>query len=127
MRVRRLFTVVAFLLIGCWAPLTAHCNLDRLPAFEFLKCAQDAQPAGDCDDTACDSVESGLYKTQEHPELNLSPVLEVVCFALFLVEPDNANDSAFECAPTVSPPDLPVTWQFSFRTALPPRAPSITS
>ncbi len=124
---RRLFTVVAFLLIGCWAPMTAHCNLERLPAFEFLKCAQDAEPVGDCDDTACDSVESGFYKTQEHPELNLSPALEVVCFALFLDEPDSASGPALECARIVSPPDLPVTWQFVFRTALPPRTPSIAS
>jgi len=122
--------VLAGALVVLWVPLTMHCRLESLPGMEFLVCCpqEDSVPHqdSDCDDDACAVVESASYKTENNRVAIPTPVLVPALFLTPLLSLEvvfAANLLVFEA----SPPELPATWQFSFRTALPPRAPSFVS
>jgi hypothetical protein len=126
----RLGKAMALLLAVLWLPIATHCDLANLPGLEFLACCDhsDVAPHQDenCRQDACDVVESGNYKVEERPVSVPAPALLAV-FLLPLV-PD--NPPALQASPNIAtstPPELPQRWQFVFRTALPPRAPSIAS
>jgi hypothetical protein len=124
--VKRLYTVVAFLLMVCWAPITAHCSLEKLPGLKFLQCAGDSNSA-DCEGDSCASVESGFYKIQDHPELTISFTSLPLKFVAASI--DQVFKPLLLSAPklTVAPPELSQSWQFAFRAVLPVRAPSLLS
>jgi hypothetical protein len=123
-------TVLVVLLALAWAPLTAHCQLEVIPGFDFLACASKCAPHNNStapDNEACCAVESSHYKPED-----IQPIASPEYFALLFVQaavelqtvPSGDNHS--DASPPV-PPELPSSWQFFFRTALPIRAPSITS
>jgi hypothetical protein len=108
-------------------PATAHCLLETIPGLSFLRCCNhsDAAPHqdSDCQSDGCVVVESGAYRIEDNPSFAV-PVLAVVppSFTdLLLPEPQAAPPLP---AIVPSPPELSARWQFFFRTALPPRAPS---
>ena len=107
-----------------WVPLTSHCQLESIPGFEFLHCPSEATSSGCCDDS-CTTIESGSYKVPEHP--NLVPLLYLV--AAFHLATITETDLVAEPGVRIvdGPISLSSTWQFSFRTALPVRAPSVVS
>ena len=92
---------------------------------ELFKCAS-SNPAekGDCaEDGACVAVESGFYKIPEAAPEVPAPLFAVVLFEL----PVLVHDWSEQVAPqTAAPADVSVSWQFVARTALPPRAPSLS-
>lgn len=105
----------------------SHCTLEQVPGFAFLACCdhQDSVPHqdNDCEQDACSVVESGFYKISDPDDVAPAPLflLSNVLLELqsrALGEPSNATI----CVP--APAELPRTWQFGFRAALPPRAPS---
>ena len=118
---------VAMLALALWGLATTHCDLEQLPGLEFLACCQHPGTAphqdNDCDQDGCSVVESGLYKMEEQTASVPVPLF-VLSFVLPLWEatpPSLApNSEPLNC----SPPELPRVWQFSYRTALLPRAPS---
>jgi hypothetical protein len=123
----RALTVAMLVLYGL---ALSHCTLEQLPGFAFLACCdhQDSAPHQDnaCEQDACSVVESGFYKISDHDDVAPAPLLLLSNVPLELQssaldEPSNATI----CAP--APAELPHTWQFCFRTALPPRAPSFAS
>ncbi len=127
--VNRLKTIVAVVLLALWVPITSHCLLERVSGLPFLACASDDATKGNCDDDAdgCQTVESASYRTEDS-----QPVVADFTFAIALLAPAVSfaspplKDSAV--ALFAEPPsDLPSAWQFTFRTALPPRAPSFAS
>ena len=122
---------MAMVLLVLWVPTTSHClieSLDLLP--EFLCCAEacasnGAEQGEDAD--ACQSLESASYKVDESTPLINAPVFAVLLPEFFgLVGLAEVSVPALDTL-HVAEPDLPVTWQFTFRTALPPRAPSFVS
>jgi hypothetical protein len=111
-----------------------HCRLEILTGFEFLSCCQHPQseqsPAHhekECADDGCAAVERGLYRSETPQDAPVMPLL--VCVAWLAPLPELDPSSAFEHLVSISssPPELPRAWQFSQRTALPPRAPSFVS
>jgi hypothetical protein len=129
--VKSLRTWLTLLLVVLWPLVTSHCDLERLPGLEFLACADApaAEPHQDnnCETDSCASVESGLYKTEDGcppvpaPSSAPSPLLTA---ALLETAQPAAASSLFS---DPAPPELPKVWQFTFRTAAPPRAPSFVS
>jgi hypothetical protein len=121
----------AVLLLALWVPATMHCTLETMPGFSFLQwcCGTDEAPAQDhdCSQDFCSAVESGFYKIEDNP--TLAPGLALLlAFATW----NGVAEPAAECAPdflpaSSAPPELPRFWQFSYRTALPPRAPSLVA
>jgi hypothetical protein len=106
-----------------------HCILEGVPGLEFLKtcCFVDSAPSApkDCESDAC-VAESGDYRAEEQTVAAPQPLLLLALLSSMieapLPEPQVASLVASE-----SPPELLKVWQFSHRTALPPRAPSIAS
>lgn len=125
----------ALMLALAWVPLMSHCQLESSSVLAFLRCAPEGQPPGSvpghCDGPSCCAVESGKYQAPSHQQI--VPVF-VPVFALALLPFDLVADSGNSLPPQVSlglltaaPPELSSTWQFTFRTAPPSRAPSLVS
>ena len=116
---------------AAWLPITMHCQLEILPGLEFLACEADSNSDGkqtsDCGDTGCCSAERSQYKTERYrsplPTLNFL----ILSFVPLPDLADALSDEAGREALPVAPPELPKCWQFVFRTASPPRAPSFAS
>ena len=123
--------MTALVLAVLWLPVSVHCQLEQLPGLEFLSCCshEDTAPHqdDDCAGDACAVVESGLYKIEERqaslsaPEFESSPG-QALPSEMVPISP-GADNLVFSTVP----PELSRTWQFSLRTALPVRAPSLAS
>ena len=125
--VHRLKTGLVLVLALLWAPITWHCQLEAVPLLEFLTCCDHEEPDAphqdaDCETDGCAVVESGNYKTPE-PQLFVSPPLAVSFVAAIRFWSDADSEAI---AATPPPVDCRI-WQFTFRTALPPRAPNLFS
>ena len=131
LRVTWFMKSVAVLLLALWVPVTMHCTLETMPGFSFLQwcCGGDEAPEQDhdCSQDFCSAVESGLYKIEDNPAVVPALVL-LLAFAAWDCVAEPPTDSAPQFVPVSSaPPELPRLWQFSYRTALPPRAPSLVA
>lgn len=121
---------MAVVLALLWLPMVSHCGWEHLSGLEFLGCCTsapaDSHQESDCQTDLCASVEAGNYKTEDRAVTAPAPALQV---ALLTPLPS----LALECfTPTIFvprsvPAELRQRWQFSFRTAAPPRAPSLVS
>ena len=125
--VRNLTRTVALLIVAFWGFATAHCSLEQLPGFGFFACGERLGGAphqdNDCGRDGCSVVESGFYRVDEHPAIVPEPLL-LFAALLPLFEPDLRREIAAIPTRSSVPTELARVWQFSFRTALPPRAPS---
>jgi hypothetical protein len=123
---RKLHRLTALVFMVLWVPITAHCYLEKLPGLEFLQCAGDSGDTSDCQGDGCQIVESGFYKISNHRDcVAVAPVLAVVVLPRVL---DDSFATAGGLAVfEIAPPELPQSWQFLSRTALPVRAPSFAS
>ncbi len=123
------FKVMAAVLALLWLPLSSHCTWEHLPGLELFSCHTEAEPAphqdDDCQSDGCAAVESGSYKIEEQP-FTIPAQLLVPCIVQLLpsVVTPSLHDGA---APASPPPELSCNWQFTFRAAAPPRAPSFVS
>ena len=103
-----------------------HCRLEFVPGLEFLSCETSHVPENPadthCDDNACRTLEAGHFVRAADQWLPQVPETAVPSSSFTL----KTEPSAFVISALLStvPPDLPKTWQFSHRAALPPRAPS---
>ena len=123
--------IVVLLALG-WVPLTSHCAIEALPGFEFLRCAADLHAAEDgadpCEDDGCCAIEFAKYQSPRQQDITpaaLVLVLSADDFLLLLAQWIPAHETLHIL--TAGPPDLPTSWQFLQRTALPVRAPSVAS
>ena len=127
--VSRLIKIAALLALVVYGLASMHCILEGVPGFDFLKtcCFMDTKPSGphECDSDDC-VVESGKYRTEEQTLSAPQPLLFLVFLSSVIEAPLFEPQVALFVA-SDSPPELPRAWQFSHRTALPPRAPSIIS
>ena len=125
-----LFVLAAF----AWLPMTAHCQLESIPGFEFLACVTESSCHGKPnpqestpEDGGCCAVEKAHYKTELMRVTLPLPALQPMESGALR---DGANTLPAKASLgmlTAAPPDLPSSWQFSRRTALPARAPSFVS
>ena len=119
------------LLALSWAPITAHCGLERLEALAFLTCCthDDAAPHedDDCETDGCAVVEAGLYKIENDfvPSINPSPSNPAFLHARVLPHPSRNLPKVLEACRI--PLLISASWQFLSRAALPIRAPSLAS
>ena len=121
--------MVALCMAVLYLPTTAHCLLEHAGVVVLENCC----PASECDreeetvpgPTGCCPIEFAVYFAPQKAVLTSPLVVEfpstVHSVEIALPEP------SILITPTQRPPDLVNSWQFSFRTALPPRAPSLVS
>jgi hypothetical protein len=116
-----------------WVPITSHCQLEVIPSFSALLgcCDHDDADAphqdNDCEQDGCATVESGDYRTQDQRLLVVVPDLPVMASHAFDVDLSAIPDEISLGILTAAPPEQERTWQFTFRAALPVRAPSLAS
>jgi hypothetical protein len=132
--VRSLRNILFVLAAFAWLPMTSHCRLESVPGFEFLACISETNCHGESkpqgtvpEQSGCCSIEKSQYKSDQFRVTVQTPVmLPIQADPLF----DVASALPAEVSVSIlntGPPELPSTWQFSFRTALPARAPSLIS
>lgn len=121
--------IVALGMAAFWALMPIHCALERIPSLSFLACSPHTEAARHLSDhcgdegDACATVESGNYKSEES-----QVSAGASAFILALLSDFTAVESLVsKASPEIIPPELEHIWQFSFRTALAPRAPSCIS
>jgi len=129
--VRVLRNTLLLLLAAAWLPLTAHCRLEALPGLEFLQCADEQacqhESAPNSGGTCCSFESSEYFLPAHQPAVHPVLVLALPPFESPMELVRGLPASASLGVLTAAPPDLPSAWQFVFRTALPPRAPSFAS
>jgi hypothetical protein len=115
-------------LLALWLPATSHCRLELLRGFELLACnasaAEHNHDANGCEQDACAVVESGQYKPDEPTAAVPAPDSLVISTSLDLSAAGTETRPTRSDYPSSHPPDLPRPWQFQFRMAQSPRAPS---
>ena len=104
-----------------------HCKLETIPGLEFLRCASDTPSSSDCNGDECRAVEFGWYKVEDNQAFISAALTPVIVFQVILPVEHTPVEEAAVLRLTAALPEFPKTWQFSRRTALPPRAPSIAS
>lgn len=131
LRVHWLKKSLLILLAALWLPAVSHCDLEHLPGFAFLACCELPTEASehnnDCQTDNCGTVESGLYKLEEHSDAAPAPILilDVAVLVRLAATPESLEPPGL--IPSSLPPELPRRWQFLSRTAAAPRAPSLAS
>ncbi len=127
---KSLRTLLTLVLVALWPLVTSHCDLEALPGFAILACADEPEATHadkNCETDTCASVESGFYKIEDAqpmvPTPSLVPSDLLTSILLSPAEPARSWPPRSDPAP----PELPQSWQFTFRTALPARAPSLVS
>ena len=123
-KLRKMLMVLC--VMGVWLLAVNHCILERLPGLAFLQCEGDKAGKPDCADDSCATVEKATYKTESGKIAISAPS---VLLANIFAAPVQAEQDNFDFAggTPATAPELPATWQFSYRTAAPPRAPSVIS
>ena len=132
--------ILVMAVLSFWLPATNHCRLELIPGLEFLDCCRhspDEQASAhhensghqenDCGDDLCAQVEDGLYKAESNQVAVEAPPASSPDVLFTLTEQMSGPEQASPERLNVSPPELPKTWQLSFRAAAPPRAPSPVS
>jgi hypothetical protein len=130
LRVHRLKPFVALIVLALWATCTVRCELVSLASAEADSCchtAADQCPAkpAQANQCVCSLTHSGGIIAEK----STVPLLLLIALRLFTVptELEIPRPTAPVREWTFSPPELQTTWQFSFRAALSPRAPSFVS
>lgn len=131
LRVRVVKTVLIVLLTLIWAGASNHCKLELIPGLEFLACCdhEDTAPHedDDCETDGCATFENQLYKTETAQVSVSAPTFLLAAFLSPLWTELSTPPTVVHILPDSAPAVLPRVWQFSYRTALPPRAPSLLS
>jgi hypothetical protein len=129
--VRFLRNILCVLAALAWLPMTAHCRLESIPGLEFLACLTESnchgQQGSNRGDAGCCSAEKSQYTTEQLrvtlPSPDWLPISSAPLLDLANVLPAEVSIGIL----TAGPPKLTVSWQFSSRTALLARAPSLAS
>jgi hypothetical protein len=123
-----LHRIVAVVMLAAWMPAASLCLAECAGLVERGDCCAD-ESGGKSDAAAhpCCFLASGLYKSHDNQTFVTAPDALATAQVLSPISVAPSSSVLASPPPTVSPPDLPVTWQFSFRAALPPRAPSLAS
>ena len=132
--VRSLKNILFVLTALAWLPMASHCRLEAVPSFEFLACISETNCHGESkpkqsvpEPSGCCAVEKSHYKSDQLritlPTPEMLAIAATPAFDLASVLPAEVCVGILN----TGPPELRSSWQFSFRTALPARAPSLVS
>jgi hypothetical protein len=118
--------IMALALVAVWPLAMNHCKLETVPGLTFLHTADHSESQGGCGTDGCPTVESGSYRAEDQQ----APVAAVVVLDFQPIElllPTPPHAPSVSSSQTAAPPEISVSRQFVFRTASPPRAPSLAS
>jgi hypothetical protein len=119
--VDRLKTTIAALLLGLWLPATSFCLLENAGWIAKSDGCPDDQSS---ESSPCCALASATYEMHEGAAMVVPSPASVVAWLPDLPTLILPPAQAAIAESGVSPPELAQSWQFSFRAALKPRAPS---
>jgi hypothetical protein len=114
--VKRFWRVMAVLVLAVWSVCTVHCTVENLEGGTALGCCSDESggscehPSGHC---VCSAVSASTAVFQRTIHAAPAPAPMLCLFGAVKT--------------TLSPLKTLPPWQFSYRAAVPPRAPSLIS
>ena len=123
---KRFRTVAVLLLLAFWVPATSHALLEDAGVIHTA----DSQHSDDHDaaDGICVNAASHAQAPQPSLHVSLAPLAQLeLWLAASAVRDGSVAEASGPAPPGVAPPELPQTWHFVCRTALPARAPSSLS
>ena len=127
----RLKTVIAAVLALAYPLLAGYCLLEKTGLVAAVDCCAETSSHGQdekssCGGYGCCPIEYAVYSNFDTSTADFTtpPADVVLLMTVLLPEPPTAVPIA---QLERSPPDIPKSWQFFLRTALPPRAPSFVS
>lgn len=129
--VQRIKAAVALVLALVWLPAVSCCLIDASGLLGKQECcskehSKSPPSPGKCDQP-CGALASASYLPQQSQFLVIAPIgVPMFDPAFPLIEVHRPADVGREL-PATAPPELAGHWQFCFRTALAPRAPSFAS
>ncbi len=133
-RVKWLKAISVMAVLVLWVLAANHCRLEFVTGSAFLACCDHETaelPAGhhdgDCEDDACAAVEEGLYKTESCQIALSKPTCAVLATFLPAVRACTRPPHTAPILTAGPRPEPGNPWQFTARTALSPRAPSVAS
>lgn len=132
--VNRLKTIVSLLLAVVWLPASSHVWLEHSELIHQVHADHDSDSSGSHEHDA-DNHEAADGKCALSSTHVRVPAFNTVATSFLLFTSVLAWSSEFEVTrplsglapPGLAPPQLSHCWQFSFRTALPSRAPTLIS
>ena len=129
-KVNRLKGIVSVIVLALWASCTIHCELEMFAPAKTSSCCQgDEQPGGKPttpQSCVCRAIASGGYIVQKNAPV-AAPVPDAILVFTEITQSEDVLREAVVEELIFAPPELLKSWQFSLRTALPPRAPSVVS
>ena len=130
----RFQTIITALMLAVWLPASSHALLQYAGWIHQRHADHDADSSGshehDSDDhEAADGhcVLSSTHVSVPPPDAVASPFLLCLLGLEWTSEAHVELQPSGLAPPGTAPEQLSQSWQFSFRTALPPRAPSVIS
>lgn len=129
LRVSWLKNALLILLAALWLPAMSHCSLEQSIDLAFLACntaaEADSHQSSDCQGDVCATLEDGLFRPEEGAVTVDAPALLLTALIPAPVDTESSADVAV--ATSTDRLSIGCGWQFAWRTALLPRAPSRAS
>ena len=115
-----------------WVPVTSLCLVERSGFLAADDCcptaSQETLPTPEQDIFPCCSLAFGNYRTNHDRPVIIDTAVSLPSSAILLEELWDAPEMRLHSSSSDAPPiQLAVSWQFSCRAALSPRAPSSAS
>ena len=127
----KLKQAVGWLLLVIWLPATSLCLVERAGWLANDDCcpssASKPAPAEPSSDATCCTLASASYKADDYSHLHITAPLFIGVLIFEALAADTEPVQVVDKANDLGPPALLKTWQFTYRTALSPRAPSFVS
>jgi hypothetical protein len=127
--VKRISALVAVVLAIIWLPAVSCCLIDSSGIWGKQECCSSKESP--CTPENCDQPCGVLASAPYFVPEGKIPVFAPDALPLFEIPELLTVSRASVCVgrdfPATAPPELVGNWQFSFRTALPPRPPSFVS
>lgn len=111
------------LMLAAWSVCTVHCALENLPGATSDECCGNQEDSAQC---ICSSIQSAGASLQKNLQ-TVPPAFQPVCLFESLPREDDSFDAPGLVRAAFGPQKTSPPWQFSFRAALPVRAPSLNS
>jgi hypothetical protein len=131
--VKRLRAIITVLLVAVWLPASSHALLEYFDLIHQVHADHDADSTGshEHDSDNHEAADGHCLLSSTHVSVPLPDALAVPVFVCPLdfwsSELHVELQPSGLAPPGTAPPQLSHRWQFSFRTALPARAPSLIS
>jgi hypothetical protein len=119
-------TIAVLLLLALWIPATSHAVLEGAGLIHTADSQHDDDH--DAADGLCVNAATHVRAPQPNLHISFAPLIQCeLWLAASAVVDGTVLEASGPAPPGAAPPELSQTWHFVSRTALPARAPSLTS